>query len=268
MAIYRPSSDKKGYRIGQKGVKLQDRWRRYKFDMTTVFAAGGRGFAFAPWQLNTLFQEITGAAAVTPAVVNGPVGTMKSLVNGWYAVAPNNGARGILRYSMGKYWIEFSTSAYMISGLTLGTTQYEWVATDQGASAFMMEHSPDTNVNDGSYFYGTGNSSWQVRHGGTTQSAGGTNLWANGLHLNERQYIATVGGIYMRDTVVLSNGSMGGLVVGEADATANYYIGARAGTSLFFVGKYYGHALLSATPSDKDRASMRKFLGSKMGLKF
>lgn len=55
--------------------------------------------------LSTLFQETTGAAATTPATIDGFVGTIKDKgPNGGHLVAV--GTLGILRSSAGVYWIE------------------------------------------------------------------------------------------------------------------------------------------------------------------
>lgn len=61
-----------------------------------------------PSQMGTLFQERTGASATTPAVVNGPVGTMRNLgAQGGYFVAPSDAGRPTLRNSGALYWLEF-----------------------------------------------------------------------------------------------------------------------------------------------------------------
>lgn len=54
----------------------------------------------------TLFVERTGAGATTPAVVDGPVGTIKSLSGAVYATAAADGNRAVLRQDGTKYYLE------------------------------------------------------------------------------------------------------------------------------------------------------------------
>lgn len=61
-----------------------------------------------PSDLSILFQERTGASATTPAIINGPVGTMQDKGSlGLFWTAPSDAARPILRNSNNLYWLDF-----------------------------------------------------------------------------------------------------------------------------------------------------------------
>ncbi|MEM9635152.1 MAG: hypothetical protein AAGA50_27760 [Pseudomonadota bacterium] len=58
--------------------------------------------------LSTMFVETTGAAATTPAVVDGVVGTIRDKgPNGYYLTAPSDAARPILRKTGNRYYLHF-----------------------------------------------------------------------------------------------------------------------------------------------------------------
>lgn len=242
--------------------------------IVAAFAGGKRGFAICPWMLNTLFQERTGALATTPAGVGGPVGTMASLVNGWYATAVSDAKRGVLRQVGGLYYIEMdgTDDCYRITSLTLGTSQYEWLATEQtSGQRFMMEHGAGAyGTADGHAFYGTGNGPWAMQRGGSAHYAdpGGIAVnWADGRHINERSYVALTGGSYFRDGVEQSNYVPSGTARSEADITAQYNIGSRNQTTLFLGGKYFGHFLADgAAPSSDLILQGRQILATRSGV--
>lgn len=61
-------------------------------------------------QLNTLFEERTGASATTPASVDGVVGTIKSVHNTVYLTAPSDAARPTLKKIGSRYYLKFDGS--------------------------------------------------------------------------------------------------------------------------------------------------------------
>lgn len=72
----------------------------------------GSLFWLDPSDLSTLFQEITGASASTPAVVDGVVGTARNKgTAGGYFVASSTTNRPILRQSGALYYLDFSTAS-------------------------------------------------------------------------------------------------------------------------------------------------------------
>lgn len=241
--------------------------------ITALFADGNnrRGFAFAPWRLDTLYLERTGASATTPAVVDGAVGTIADISgHGLYAVALSDAKRAVLRHSNGLYWLEHdgADDSYQISALTLGATQYEWIALDQTpGKTFFTEHSANVGTNNGHYFWGSSGQAWAMRRGGVTQSVAGVSAWANGLHVNERQYIASSGGVYRRDGTDLANGTVTGSALAESDVTDAYNIQSRNQSSIFFQGKAFGHVLADGpAPSPALILSIRQLLASKSGV--
>lgn len=240
--------------------------------IATLFSNGQNGFAFAPWKNDTLFQERTGASATTPAGVGDPVGTMKDVSgNGLYAVATADGKRGVLRQTGGGlYYIEFDglDDGYRISGLTLGTEQYEWVGIEQvNGDPWFSEHSSNASANDGEFFYGSSGSSWLTHRDAGNHAAPGTSNWADGLHIIERNYVADDIGHYYLDGQEQSNGTVTGTAKGESSVTDTYNIGCRNQASLFFSDKLFGHILIDgATPSSGNITSMREILAEKAGV--
>lgn len=235
-----------------------------------VFTGGKRGFALAPWNLNTLFQERSGAAAITPAGVGDQVGTIRSLVNGHYAVAVSDSKRMYLRQTVGGlYYLEPDAvdDCYRITGLTLGTTQYEWLAHEQvTAKPFMMEHGATTAA-DGHYFRGDRAYAWRMTRSSTLHAADAVSAWADGLHLNERSYVANVGGKFYKDGVEQGNGTLTGTARPEADVTLDMNIGSRNQTSIFLSGKLFGHVLVDgAPPAAGSILAVRQLLAQKSGV--
>ena len=78
-----------------------------------------------PSDLSTLFQERTGAAATTPSVVDGPVGTARDKSgNARHLVAPSDAARPTLRSDGTLYWLEFDgTDDSLARTSTISLTQ-------------------------------------------------------------------------------------------------------------------------------------------------
>lgn len=109
-----------------------------------------------PYDNAGLFQERTGAAATTPAVVDGPVGSAKNFGNiGGWAVSDSDGERPILRAGGGKRWLEFPGSAMLRlvgAGINLATFEMYagiqirgWVAGQSGIITFAGAAGNDYN---------------------------------------------------------------------------------------------------------------------------
>lgn len=235
--------------------------------------AGKRGYALCPWVAGTLFQERTGAAATTPCAVGDPVGTIKDISgNGWYATASTDAKRGILRQDAGgRPYIELDgvDDGYLIAGLTLTTSQYEWLAFNQtnGAKPFFLEHSANANLNLGHFWYGASLAAWVMNRSGVAQNDSGNTQWANGLAVSERQYVAAVGGSMVKNGAIVAPGIITGLAQAEATVTTQMNLFCRNQTSLFSEGRYYGGFLVDgAAPSASLIVEGRQILAARAGV--
>ena len=243
--------------------------------LAQIYAGGKRGYSFAPWMPGTLFQERTGAAATTPCAVGDPVGTIKDISgNGWYATATTDAKRGILRQDAGgRPYIELdgTDDSYRIASLILTTSQYEWIAFNQTnvAKFLFMEHGANAFGSAGHFLNGTNNAAWMMNRTGSglAQYDNGNAGWANGKNINERQYIAGVGGSLVKNGTVVTPGTVLGSAQSESTFTAQMNLFSRDQTSLFSEGHYYGGFLVDgAAPSAALIVQGRSILAARAGV--
>jgi hypothetical protein len=78
------------------------------WDSIIASVASGQRRIVMPFRSLTVefYQERTGSSATTPSVTDGPVGTIRDTTTGFNLVAPSDGARGTLRASAARRWIE------------------------------------------------------------------------------------------------------------------------------------------------------------------
>lgn len=253
---------------------LSGRYGGSSFDaaITDIFSGGQNGFAIAAWKLNTLFQERTGASASTPAGIGDPVGTIADVSgNGKYATAAGDSKRGILRQTGdGLYYIEMDglDDSYLISSLTLGTEQYEWIGLEQtNGSPWFSEHSATANSNPGSNFYGSSANTWRINRDSGTHDGVGLANWADGLHVIERSYVSGNIGKYFKDGTEQSNVTVNGTARSESDVTDQYNIASRNQASLFSAGKLFVHVIVDGTnPSASKVLALRQAIADKAGV--
>jgi len=243
--------------------------------LQSVFVDGNtrRGYAFAPWLLDTLFVERTGAAATTPAGVGDFVGTIRDVSgNGWYATAVGDSKRGVLSLDgNGNYYIAMDgiDDGYRIVGLVVDTTQYDILAFNQSNAAkpFWIEHGGNVLAIPGHFFYGSSNATWVCNRSPAVQRVQGVANWGNGLHVSERKYIAAAGGEYSRDGVVQANGTVTGAAVASSDVTQQLNLFSRAQTSNFSEGAWYGSLLCDKSiPSTAQITAIRELFAQQSGV--
>ena len=90
-----------------------------------------------------VFEERTGASATTPASVDGVVGTIKSPVNGYYAIATSDAARGVLRTDGTYYWLETdgTNTEYRVTTLVMSQpiTYFQAAKSDSLGSNYLFD---------------------------------------------------------------------------------------------------------------------------------
>lgn len=222
-------------------ARQKERWRRFssgeEYDLEFLFGNGGRGFDLNAFDRTKLFQ---GTGTTTPVTAEDQVvgRVVDSSPNGTVISQSTAGSRPTYKIVSGRPVLRFDDTDdfYLIPSITLTTSLYVAAIVNQTGSPFFMEQSVTALTNDGFFFYGDQGGPWRFRRiadPNQRQEASGVAGWANGDHIIELQYTAGVGGVYRRDGVTLSNGTVTGSPLGEADTTAGLYIGSRGGTSVF-----------------------------------
>jgi len=243
-----------------------------------VFSNGEQGAWYDPSDITTLFQDSAGTTAVTAA--GQPVGLMldKSGRNN-HARQTTAAARPLYQLDAGKPYLAFDgVDDFMV------TTAFAW-GSDQafvgtgvrkltGSASIIAELSINLNNNPGSFYHISAEGSqanYTASSRGTVNSGG------------DRVSYATNGGIPPVNNVFTAIHSISGdLSVARVDGVAasaatgdkgagNFgtyplYIGARAGTSLFFKGRIYGAIFRNLNPNATQLAAIEQYLAAKSGV--
>ena len=240
-----------------------------------LFDGGVKGVLLDISDLSKMFQERTGASATTPAVVDGPVGTIASQVNGHYAVVPTaDGRRPTLRLDgvTGEYYLEFvaaSSQNLQVASLILSNRMYVGRAVRNGAVAqFIVEHGVNAVGNDGFFFTDIAASCWIVRRSAANNvRAPAAGSWI-GLTdtVCEFDYSATARKVYANGLEVVLSSAETGVQAVSSNVTAALNIGARNNTTFFFTGRLYGLVVWDGSIATNDRLILRRWLGEISGI--
>lgn len=156
---------------------LADVRRRTGDPIPALYAGGFVGPYFNNSVLSSLFQDRS-ATPVTPAVVDGVVGTRLDLSGGGnHGIAPSDAARPILRTSGGKYWLEYDgiDDCFDISNVALvqNTTQC-WAFQRAATGIHSIAFAPSAATRPYSFWWFSDNAIYEAL--GTTDSAGVANV--------------------------------------------------------------------------------------------
>lgn len=219
-----------------------------------------------------MYQERTGAAGTTICSVGDPVGSIESSVGGYWAIAPSDAARPILRQSgAGRKYLEFSgvTQALQVPNFALTSRMYVGAAAQNavsGSGMWFLEQSAQAALNDGFLVRGTSTFAWLVRRT-LSHSAVGSGNWS-GISLSALEWLYTTATqAYYLDGVAQASGTIAGTLVSDTTATDTLNIGSRNGASQFFNGSLYALVIADSadTLSAGDLANLRTWVGQKAG---
>lgn len=204
-----------------------------------------------PRNLGSMRQEITGASATTPAVVDSPVGSVRNLgsLGGWFQ-SPSTSARPILRNSGARFWLEFDGSDDSINLAAATTCRYiaaggQYV-TGHVALGNMVCFGQNTagsalRINAALTGYNQTDSG-DHNFGGSTTINGATTL---SVAINTDHVVES-----LSDGTDRSMGTIGGAVT----------------LTRFWTGRVYPCGWNSTIPSASDRLLLRQYLGTATGV--
>lgn len=249
--------------------------------IAALFAAGEQGAWYDPSDWSTLFQDSAGTLPVT--AVGQPVGKMLDKSGrGNHATQPTAINRPVVQQDgTGKYYLAFNgTNSWMSTG------SIDFTATDKmtvvagvrklsdAAESIVFELSANTFLNSGAFNLMAPGGLSVARDSAYVLSAGGSFTTANGPAA--ALYAAPTTGVITEllsislDTAILRvNGAQASSSVTD-QGTGNFgnyplYIGARAGSSLFFNGNIYELIVRGALSSDSQIVASEKFVNTKTG---
>lgn len=243
--------------------------------MRDLFAAGEQGLWIDPSDFSTMFQD---SAGTTPVTATGqPVGLiLDKSGRGNHASQVTTTKRPVLQQDAnGMYYLQFDgTDDALVTGSinfssTDKTTNITGVYRSDNTARIVFELSANTNSNTGSFFLVSGTNgvfTWSgLARGGATsypgQVAGVSNAAPDLAVISATHDIA---GDLSR---LWRNGAKG--TDGTADKGAgdfgNYplYIGARAGTSLFFNGRIYGLIVRGAASTSQQISNAEAWMNAR-----
>lgn len=242
--------------------------------IAALFAAGEQGAWYDPSDWSTLFQDSAGTLPVT--AVGQPVGKMLDKSGrGNHATQPTAINRPVVQQDgSGRYYLSFNgTNSWMSTG------SIDFTATDKmtvvagvrklsdATVAILLELSTTLAANNGTFILYApdgASPSYAAFSKGTVLSAIGVAGFAAPVST-----VLTVVSDITGDSLIL--GTNGVYVpTGGDQGTGNYgnyplYIGARAGTSLFFHGNLYSLIIRGALSSDTQIMNTERYVNTKTG---
>jgi hypothetical protein len=192
------------------------------------------------------YQERTGSSATTPSVTDGPVGTIRDTTTGFNLVAPSDGARGTLRASGARRWIEGDGVAVEYAGQANLDMSAD---TEVNVFAAVLGESSVTGAVIAALTATGGNGGWQLlRFGATTQRM----RWINAVRTVTSADAAFAGAHVLRGygnftgpvTTLFRNGSSlvttSNSLTGTAYGTNAFGLFREAATGTRYEGNIYG----------------------------
>lgn len=149
-------------------------WSFASFSPATMFTGGKAGVFYDTATLSSLFSDRS-ATPVTPAAVDGPVGTRKDLSgNNNHQIAASDAARPTLRTAGGLYWLEGDMSDDRliggdISAVGASGAVFQGVSSDNVGAAVFLHRQP---TSAGFWFGAAQSGSGSVAHDGAVSVTG------------------------------------------------------------------------------------------------
>jgi hypothetical protein len=250
-----------------------------------MYAAGEQGAWFDPSDLTTLFQDSAGTVPVTNTAQ--PVGLMLDKSGrGKHAVQAATINRPIFQQDgNGKLHLAFngtnswmSTAAIDFSG-TDKMTVVAGVRKLSDAAQMLVELSGSAGTTPGAFYLVAGNDTGVIGgglNGYTSMSRGSaattSTMSAQLLAAAPDSAVLSATHDIAGDLSTLRRNGVNGTSATADKGTGNFaagvpfYLGARAGTSLFFNGNFYGLILRGALSTTPQIASAEKYLAAKTGV--
>lgn len=251
-----------------------------EFDVASLFASGEQGGWYDPSDITTLFQD---AAGTTPVTATGqPVGRVvdksgrgNHLTQSTAAARPIYTVVGDLSYLLFDGVDDFlvATAATMSAGQQL--TAWTAMTRNVNETTAVAELSVTTASNPGTFilrYLGTGSIGWGLRgDSGMALTQTGARTVPETIVTSCLMDIAgadpatelpdarinNAGGLFTPSGVAAGVGNFG---------TYDFYIGARAGTSLFFDGNVYGMVIVGKTATELEITQTNEYLATKSGV--
>lgn len=132
-------------------------------------------------------------------------------------------------------------------------------ATCTTAKPMFIEQSIHAASNEGFYFYGTQNESWNINRGVSVHSAFGVSSWM-GSAATHVSLIYNGTGAYYKGGIVQANNTVTGTDVGDSSATDTLNLFSRNGTGVFSQCDVFEIALYENAKGTTDRQSFETYI--------
>ena len=258
-------------------VRQRSRWYGTAFSPLSLFFGGANGAWYDPSDFSTMFQDAAGTTLVT--AVGQPVGRiLDKSGRGNHAYNPSGNSANcpvLQQDGTGRYYLSFNGVNQWLQTNSIDFTYGDKMFVSAGvrklsdaATGCLLELSTTIVSNNGAIQIaapGSAAPNYSFRSKGTSLAFADT----SGYSAPITHTISGIGDISAPNAVLRLNGSQ----VAQAAATqgagnyGNYplYIGARAGTSLFFNGRLYGLVVAGKSASASEIASTESWLNQKTG---
>lgn len=243
-----------------------------------LYKSSEQGAWYDPSDWSTLFQDSAGTLPVTAA--GQQVGRMLDKSGGGYhMLQPVTINRPILQIDgAGKYYLAFNGTNSWMSVAAMNFSGSDKLMVGAGlrhlsdVAGMVLELSASVNTNAGAAYLVTGNDSGIGYHAQSRGSASivlGQAARATAFNAPRTAIVTATHDIVGSLSTIRQNGVAGvnGAVSKGTGNFGNYplYLGARAGSSVFFSGQLYGLILRGALPTTEQAASLETYLNNKTG---
>lgn len=259
------------------------------FDPIQLFIPGLRGAWWDVSDTGTLFQSGTRSSPGAAVTADGdPVGlVLDKSGNGYDLVQATSTKRPLYRTSGGLSWLEFDGVDDFLSVASFDLSAYAQVAfclafTPTSASTMVVsELGPDVNSTAGTFYLAAAN---DIAAGQISFAINGSS-GADGVETTATTYGSGVTSVFSTQAFDLSSASATARMPirrnGASEATTlttdtgaagttfsaqTLYVGARAGTSLFFKGKWFGQFIRGRGLESSEISSLDSWMLVKAGL--
>ena len=248
------------------------------FSPQSIFTTGVNGAWYDPSDFSTLFQDAAGTTPVT--AVGQPVGRIldkSGLGNHAYNPSGNSANFPVLQQDgTGRYYLSFNGVNQWLQTNSIDFTYGDKMFVAAGvrklsdaATGMLTELSVNLNANAGSFYVLAPNTSGANTYAFVTNGTAQAPTIGTGYGAPITNVFAAVGNISGPNAVMRVNGTQ----VAQSTAsqgTGNYgnyplYIGARAGSSLWFNGRLYGLVVAGKQASAGEITSCERYLNQRTG---
>lgn len=244
--------------------------------IAALFPTGVNGAWYDPSDFSTLFQDAAGTTPVT--AVGQPVGRiLDKSGRGNHAFNPSGNSANfpvLQQDGTGRYYLAFNGVNQWLQTNSIDFSYGDNVFVSAGvrklsdaSNALICELSTDSNANNGAFYLAAsvGSASYQASSRGTVSAA--TSVFS--IPAPVTNVVSSVGDIAAPSTTLRVNGVQVAQST-DTQGTGNYgnyplYIGARAGTSLYFNGRLHQLVIAGKQASASEIASTEAWLNQKTG---